>query len=81
MIKKSVTKVRIVEGHPADPSLKEYITFGLSATKDDMTYRIDDITDDREALDAFVEKLNNTDFEPWLIKELADDFLTERYGL
>ena len=81
MEKKSVTKVKIVEGRPADPTLKEYITFGLSATKDDMTYRIDDITDDRQAINAFVEKLNNTDFEPWLIRELVDDFLTERYGL
>lgn len=78
---KNVTQVRIVKSHPADPTLKDCVTFGLAATKDDMTYRIDDITDDREALTAFVEKLRNTDFEPWLIRVLVDDFLTERYGL
>ena len=81
MIDMERATIRIIEGHPKDRSLSRHTTFGLSITVGKDTETIEDISDDRSALEHFADKLRTADFALSVVRELIDDFLTDRYGI
>ena len=81
MINAEHFEIKIIECNPSDQLLKGFVTFGLEIKKDSEATQIDDITDDRAALNAFAQRLKGNDFDLSVLGELVDDFLAERYGL
>ena len=81
ILKERIAEIEILEGHPADEQLSGYITFGLFVKIGEETIIIEDITDDLAALKSFAKKLKAADFDLTSLKDLIDDFLSDRYGL
>ena len=81
MLNTEIFEIKIIECKPSDQLLKDFITFGLEVKKGERTAVIEDITDDRRALDDFAQRLKRTDFDLSVLGELVDDFLAGRYGL
>ena len=73
--------VRLIKCHPCDPLIKNAVTFGISVSFDGKTRVVEDISDDRAALEAFGRRLSAAPFDLSVLDELVDDFLTERYGM
>ena len=73
--------VRLIKFHPCDPLIKNAVTFGISVSFDGKTRVVEDISDDRAALEAFGRRLSAAQFDLSVLDELVDDFLTERYGM
>ena len=73
--------IKIFEDHPKELALRGFTTFGLSVSMGGQTSAVGDISDDRTALERFVKRLQLADFPLSILRELIDDFLTERYGL